>query len=387
LEDVELSSKGNYSRHFIILQEDEKGYSIGSDKFPTGYAKIEKKSDKCKISYYVQNLKNAQGAYCMVLICNEREEKKIINLGEITLDEYGRCDISNEYDARNIGDCKITINKIKGAAIVRFVDSKMITILSGFVNGNEIAGWKTYPLEVTKIDEESIVETVSQEQEVLEDEQTRTNGDDVAIFDEYEKSIEESKNTQDNEENTEEDNEDLQQDIDDTEEIEETQESEETQEIVNDDYKKFNRCSRDKYPKGKMGKFFIKLVEDFEEVKDFNPKLGKCRWYKIKQSDLADSVKMKDYNKYTVIYYPMLGYYAYINKYKHYLVGYKCNKEGYLKYIMYAIPGMKKRSDRPFDGKTGFVTWVPIDNGDESGMGYWLMFYDFKNSCVVIPVK
>ncbi|SHI03350.1 hypothetical protein [Clostridium grantii] len=384
-----MSSKGNYSRHFIILQEDEKGYSIGNDKFPTGYAKIEKKSDKCKISYYVQNLKNLEAPYYMVLICNEREEKKIINLGELKLDQYGRCDISNDYDARNIANCKITINKIKGAAIVRFVDSKMSTILSGFVNGNELEGWKAYPVETTKIEEENIVETFIEEKKVVEDEESRTSREkkeDVPVFDEYEKSIEESKKIQnDDDESDEEDSQSSEEIEDESEEIEETKESEDNDHLDMD--MDMDRCSKDNYPKGKMGKFFLEVVEGFEEVKDFNPKLGKCKWYKIKESDLSDSAKMKDYNKYTVAYYPMLGYYSYINKYKHYLLGYKCNKEGYLKYIIYAIPGMKKRSDRPFDGKTGFVTWVPIDNGDDSKMGYWLMFYDFKNSCVVIPVK
>ena len=44
-------------RNFIILQEDERGYSSSDDKALSGYAKVEAKGDKCKVSFYAQNLK------------------------------------------------------------------------------------------------------------------------------------------------------------------------------------------------------------------------------------------------------------------------------------------------------------------------------------------
>ena len=35
----------------------------------------------------------------------------------------------------------------------------------------------------------------------------------------------------------------------------------------------------------------------------------------------------------------MLNYYPYISKAGHFLLGYKCNRNGEMKYIVYAIPG------------------------------------------------
>lgn len=86
----------------------------------------------------------------------------------------------------------------------------------------------------------------------------------------------------------------------------------------------------------------------------------------------------------TLAYYPMLNYYPYISKKGHFLLGYKCNKDGEMQYIIYAIPGSKEKNDQPYGGRTGFVTWT---NDSNNGQGYWLMFYDFKNSSIVIPAR
>lgn len=46
-------------RNFIILQQDEKINLESTEKALSGYAKVEAKGDKCKISFYAQNLKPA----------------------------------------------------------------------------------------------------------------------------------------------------------------------------------------------------------------------------------------------------------------------------------------------------------------------------------------
>ena len=136
--------------------------------------------------------------------------------------------------------------------------------------------------------------------------------------------------------------------------------------------------------KNAMNNFFKEIVNDFEEVEGFND-IRNCKWYKVKIYQLEDMYCMNDYKKYTVIYYPMICYYPYISKYKHCMIGHKHDKDGNLKYIVYAIPGNKSEEEQPYGGKTGFVTWMP--NKEKTDYGYWLMFYDFKNSTVVVPVK
>lgn len=172
-----MAQKKNYSRYFIILEEDEKGYSLGVDKSASGYVKLENKNGKSKISYYVQNIKKQSSPYHMVLICNKKGSKDIIKIGEMNIDEYGRADICYEYPVDNIGNCGINADKISGAAIVKFIDSNIISVMSGF-STTDIPTWKSF----------SIVENKERKKESVKEEK-----DNKTIFDKYEETIEEIK--------------------------------------------------------------------------------------------------------------------------------------------------------------------------------------------------
>ena len=135
---------------------------------------------------------------------------------------------------------------------------------------------------------------------------------------------------------------------------------------------------------GEVGQYFEKLAEDFEPYNGSLADINYCKLYKINVNSMEDLSDESNYNQYTLAYYPMLNYYPYISKEGHFLLGYKCNGNGEMKYIVYAIPGSKEKSDQPYGGRTGFVTWT---SDNKNGRGYWLMFYDFKNSSIVIPTK
>ena len=137
--------------------------------------------------------------------------------------------------------------------------------------------------------------------------------------------------------------------------------------------------------RGGIGEFFEGLVQGFEEVKGKIKELKYCKWFKIPVRDIEDMCDASNYDRYSIIYYPMLNYYPYIKKHRHFMLGYKCDSRGELKYLVYAIPGRRDRDDQPYGGKSGFVTWCRAKDSDE--MGYWLMFYDYKNSTIVVPSK
>lgn len=421
-----MTPKKSYSRYFIILQEDEKGYSLDSDKIPSGYAKLEMKNNKCKISYYVQNLRKEKQPYYMILICGKKDVNKIIKLGKLNIDDYGRVDISHEYDMENIADTGISAEKIIGAAIVKFLDTNVISIMSGFSTSDKPNEWKNYKLADSS----------------KEKKETRTD-DVINEFDEYEQTIELIKIKGDEKTDEVAENSELQKKLDEeidvkqraifenVEEVEEVEirekvenvevleilekveklESVETQdrleekiEVVepedgfdlnrhkNKKEHKESDCSDNKnnedkedYPKGSIGEFFKGAAQGFEEVPNFTKELKWCKWYKVPVGSLDDLYDLSDYNKYAVAYYPMIGYYPYIRNCKSYMLGYKCDSSGKMKYIVYAIPGTKAKAHQPYGGKTGFVTWISDKDDDE--MGHWLMFYDFKNSTIVVPFK
>lgn len=141
------------------------------------------------------------------------------------------------------------------------------------------------------------------------------------------------------------------------------------------------------YPTGNVGKFFKEALKDFDKMKNFAPEIKNTKWYRVNVNDLDSILDDDDHNKYTIAYYPMISYYPYFCRYKHYVIGLKHDENGRMKYLIYGVPGIKDKYSQPLDGKTGFVIWVPIAKDSNEDIGYWLMFYDFRNSTVLIPEK
>ncbi|MFL0266557.1 hypothetical protein [Candidatus Clostridium radicumherbarum] len=417
-----MTQKKSYSRYFIILQEDEKGYALGSDKLPSGYAKLEIKNDKCKVSYYVQNLKKESTPYFMVLVCNKKDVKKIIRIGEMNIDEYGRTEVSYEYPVDNVANCNIGVDKVVGAAIVRFMNTNLISVMSGFTS-TDIPEWKGFEItedENKKHEERVDIKPIELEKPVETLKPVETETEKENIFEEYEKKIEEAKKNEeepireilDSEEEINvfpEEQEQIDEDVINNEEEEypllnedeyyNNEDLRNKKKNVQDKYevkieigyeeKKKQNEQKDTYFSGEMGSFFRNLVSDFEELEGYFHEIKRCKWYKVPVNRPEDMHRSSDYNKNTIVYNPMMNYYPYIGKHKHYLMGYKFDKDNNMKYFVYGIPGTKARSDQPFGGKSGFVTWVPLVpyEENENSMGYWLMFYDFNNSTIVIPVR
>ena len=150
------------------------------------------------------------------------------------------------------------------------------------------------------------------------------------------------------------------------------------------DIKENVNTSKDFAMNGSVGEYFEKIARGFDVYEDKLNDINNCKWYRVNVDSIDDLCNESNYNKYTLAYYPMRNYYPYISKNNHFLLGYKCDTEGELQYIVYGIPGSKDKEDQPYGGKTGFVTWT---NSNNRSQGYWLMFYDFKNSSIVIPMK
>lgn len=366
-----MSSKKSYSRYFIILQEDEKGHSISTDKQPSGYTKIETKNDKCKVSFYVQNVKKDHSQCYMVIVCNKKDTKKLINLGPLNIDENGRADVSYECHIDNIGGATMGVDKVGGAAIIKFTAGKPSFILSGFSSTEIPDGWKQYNMiEGKKTEESKIVE----KKEEIKKEDKKEEKKEVKEVKSEESNIKE-KNNMNGDCECKGDN--------------KCTKNKEFDEYEREIEKTKNAMNKEEFPKGSVGEFFQVVLEGFEEVKNIAPELKMCKWYKIPIKDLDVMCNISNYNKYTIVYYPMINYYPYIKKSGYYMLGLKCDNDGQLKYLVYAIPGTRDKADQPYGGKSGFVTWIPetIEDGKESEAGYWMMFYDFRNSIIVVPMK
>ncbi|MCM1989891.1 hypothetical protein [Oceanirhabdus seepicola] len=383
-----MAPKKNYSRYFIILQEDEKGFSLDTEKSPSGYVKLEKKNNKCKISYYAQNLSMEKQPYHLILVCNKKDVKSLLPITKVMVDEHGRIDLVNEYDMDDIANMHIGMDKIIGAAIAKIVDGNVVSIMAGFTSAEIPKEWKNYSIMKDKREEET------EEQNIYEQYEENIGNDDSAHSDSVKADRENN-----HKENNHKENDDIENEHKENDDIENDNNK-------NNDIRSRDKCKTDKkqddymcesinelskqlnkeeFPLGMIGDFFKSLVECFEKEEDITKELKYCNWYSVKISSIDDMYDMSDYDRYAVIYHPMMMYYAYIQKYNHFCVGYKCNEKGKLQYIIYGVPGDKAKEEQPFGGKTGYVTWVSTENKPNNG--YWLMFYDVRNSTVVVPVK
>lgn len=429
-----MTHKKTYSRIFIILQEMKKNLGISSDKIPNGYVKLEIKNTKCKICFYVQNLKPMAKDYKMLLLSGDKNDGKAIDLGKAKIDSNGKCEINIEKSMDNLANNDISIDKIIGAAIAIVDGGKIDGVMCGFSIKDIPEDWTKYKL-VKEDDDYNTQEKPKEIKEIEKSKETKKK-EEVKEYKEAEKKEEckgEKEINQCNEEKEvycdDRKHEKQQDEIYSTDDIINPQnslqelEQEETQEekagIGNEANQTMEKSSKtessntmknntksnamdfdgyeetikgnlkNSFFRGASGEFFEYLVSGLEEVKDVMPEIKKCKWYKIRVKTLDDLYYITDYRKYSMIYYPMVNNYPYICKYGHYLFGYKLDENDNLKYMLYAVPGTKHPYDQPYGGKTGYVMWLPMEKGKEGEKdpGYWIMFYDFKDATVCVPAK
>ena len=370
-------------RNFIILQEDEKKHTTSSDKVLSGYAKIEAKSEKCKITFYAQNL-SKDDKYSIVLICYKKDVKQIVQIGSLDVSEIGKGEACKEYYINNIAGLDLSYEKISGAGICKHTESGLSFIMYGFMNGENVEDdWKKCKVvKATEAAEKKPQEEKKPEKKPQEEKKPEKKCDcekdskDHA----YKKKDEEKKKDECNvgKSHKEKDCMDYcDKDHDHDNRFDQYEKSIEANKDFDIDPYDFNL-------RGKVGDFFEDIAKGFEEVKNKFKEIKYCKWFKVKVKNIDDLCDVSNYNKYTIAFYPMLNYYPYIKKYGYFIFGYKCDSKGNLKYIVYGIPGKKDVDEQPYMGKTGFVTWVKGNKEDE---GCWLMFYDYKKSTVVVPTK
>lgn len=414
-----MASNNRLYRNFVILQEDERGYSNSSDKTLSGYSKIEAKGDKCKISFYAQNLKKDNENYYMMIVCCKKDMKQIVNLGPIEVTDTGKAEATKEYNVSNIGGLDIQFDKISGTAIAKFKDGIPIFVMCGFLNGQQpTENWKNYTVVKAKEVRLRATEKVAEKEhkkeprkpelkvekskdKAIENHVVEAKVNEDIILEKTER-IEEEKEEAVKEATKEATKEAIKEVVEEVVEVKEVQEVENVEEARRryfqrenlrgkfEDYEDEIEASKEFDPvsgkiRGSIGEYFESIVEGFDRDYDSIDELKYTKWYKIPVHDLHEMCNMSNYNKYTLAYYPMLNYYPYIKKYGYFMLGYKCDSQGNLKHIIYAIPGKKDKDEQPYDGRTGFVTWVSLNGKDRDGC--WLMFYDFKNSTVVVPMQ
>ena len=345
-----MASNNRLYRNFVILQEDERGYSNSSDKTLSGYSKIEAKGDKCKISFYAQNLKKDNDNYYMMIICCKKDMKQIVNLGPIEVTDTGKAEATKEYNVSNIGGLDIQFDKISGTAIAKVKDGIPVFVMCGFLNGQQPSeNWKNYTVIKAKEVRARAIEKVAEKEHKKEPRKPEIKMEkpkDKAIENTVvEAEIVEEPIVEKTERVEEEDSKEVievESEVEVEAEVESLKEAKEKyfrRENLRgkfEDYEDEIEASKEFDPvsskiRGSIGEYFESIVEGFDRDYDSIDELKYTKWYKIPVHDLHEMCNMSNYNKYTLAYYPMLNYYPYIKKYGYFMLGYKCDSQGNLK--------------------------------------------------------
>lgn len=294
-----MASNNRLYRNFVILQEDERGYSNSSDKSLSGYSKIEAKGDKCKISFYAQNLKKDSDSYYMMIICCKKDMKQIINLAPIEVSETGKAEATKEYNISNIGGLDIQFDKISGTAIAKIKDGIPIFVMCGFLNGQQPSeNWKNYTLVKAKEVRVRATEKVAEKEHKKD-----SRKPEIKIEKSKEKSKEKSAlEAKVVEETILENTERIEEAPKEVIEVEENQESENIKEDKEiyfqkenlrgkfEDYEDEIESNKEFDPingkiRGSIGEYFESIVEGFEKDYDSIDELKYTKWYKVAVQD------------------------------------------------------------------------------------------------------
>lgn len=364
----------NDKKKFIILQEDDKGFSFDNKK-PSGYIKIEIRDLKFKIFYYIQNINN-QNTYTLNLILNNDSKIEIISLGEVSVDSNGKIEVSYDFDE------SILDNVCGGAICFKNFKGDLKFPVSGFLPKKKVLNWKVSNFREVKNRyfkkddtlEKNSSKLINKEHENLcASKEDLNNSKENKDF--YEKYEEEIKNII---KDSKEDYNKAKEHIDALKKL-----------LIKDDgkIKKMLKSSfqdldnRSDYINSDYNyKFFFNVLSEFEEVNSLS--YDGYVFFRVNIDKFSSLKEMKhvDNLKYAIVYYPMISMYPYFKDKGYFLVGinYDCNnKISNLVYGVEVLDGMENVF--PYDGDTGFNKYF---YDYENSKGYHIMEYDYKE-CVV----
>lgn len=408
------------NKKFIILQEDDKGYSFKNNK-PSGYTKIEYKESKLKIFYYIQNLNN-ENTYSLSLIIKNESKVDIISIADVKPDENGKIDVSYEFD-------ETLLESLHGSTVCfKDIKGEVKYPLSGFLGKKKVFNWKinqfrliknkifrkeNFTFEVKndisnkKIDkkyneivceddkncENEIIEEDNKIDECLHvcddnnferneidrgkiimDRYKNLHSFDISkdfknknIYHEYEDEIKKCKDEIENNLS------DAKYHID------------SLRKFMLKDNGKIEKMLRSLIPNSFQNrdieydynyKFFLNILSEYEEMNYLNQE--NYRFFKVFINDFSQMQNMRkiDNTKYAITYYPMLFMYPYFKDRGYFIIGINCDGKN-VSNLVYGIEDDfdNDTSGLPYDGETGFNKYI---YDYKNSKRYVIMEYDYK---------
>ncbi len=377
-----MSEDFKYKRKFIILKDEMT--NITGIK-PKGYVRIEVRGNR---SYILLNVDNGESNQVYKFFLIGKRNDKIVEayLGRIFTNEKGKGQIKVDFNSRDIGNTRLSLENFTALVIRRNLN----ILLSGYIDQNDGLLAKY----IVELQNEKEVETETEVVEEIESDK----GDSTEEIEEREdlKKLEELVPEELKEEETmEEIKEEIMEEIEE-EKIEEIIEETEddikdftnTEEIPKYNYENIDYIRKMDY-KSRLNNYVMSILKFFPYVDPFCVQLKGYDWWRIEYDGTHSYRGFLPFSSYLMnmsYNYPFVSNtispISLMKKYNHYIFGMYKEYEDVI-YYLYGIPGQFISAEHPYKGISGFNTWF---EGKE-GYGYWLIYIEPITGKVAFPLN
>ncbi|SNS45190.1 hypothetical protein SAMN05446037_101087 [Anaerovirgula multivorans] len=433
--------KRRYRRYFVILEEEDKGFSNSKSEGTKGYGKIEVRNEQGTLSLYCQNLKKLEEkkeSYRLYLIqTKDTLEPTIVDIGPIKLENNGKGEVIWQFNAENVKGFKKSIEDFDTLALVVETleeSQRVIAPLVGYIH-KEKSNWK--PLLQKKL----FITTKGKEEKVLEQPKEKSEEKPeeklIKVDEKIEKPVEskgslpkeekpvESKGSLPKEERVVEPKKSLSKEekvVEPKESLPKEEKVVEPKESLSKEEKpveqekdkeikeKLEKKTED-HPAGSysfqqdyeeihpLQKYIENTLKVFPRVEPFDTNLKNYEWWQISYNIqtiyraympfISHIEMMISPYYYHYPYYSSSEYQRQFCRYQHYIFGVCYDEKRKAKYYVYGIPGKRIGIEQPYKGTTGFVYWRAshYEQFKQEDFGYWLMHINAETGKVEKPLE
>lgn len=142
-----------------------------------------------------------------------------------------------------------------------------------------------------------------------------------------------------------------------------------------------------------IANYAMNILKFFDRVNPFREALEGYKWWEI-EYDSKNIYRgfLPFYNYLVNMYYPypfmtkVTTCQSLIKRHNHYIFG-VVEGQNEVQYYVYGVPGRFTREDQPYNGATGFTTWLRDKEKNKEDMGYWLIYIDALSGKIVTPLN
>lgn len=388
-----------FLRKFIILSKQ-------SSKDLKSHVKLEVRGVKGKISLSLEGAQLKEDVtYKLYSATSEQKGFKEVSLGTIDVNKSGRGKLDLNFNSNSVGQSEIDISDFN-TLIIKEENSKennQEVILAGYIHKDDDSIAKVISANKSQATSQMKpqIENKVSDKESEKTQETEKINEVISEETEDNKKTEVLKQVKETTEFRDQSKMKTQKDIIEPEvikkgkiEVEEVKNKIKNKSNIEQELEDLEARKEEKYSSKNYSdqiiSYTLDILKIFKEIKPFKIEDESYRWWQI------DYDKMNSHRGFLPYYSYILnppyssshrGRYTtcqnQIQKYNRYLFGVAENN-GQITHYIYGIPGRYEKSEHPYGGSTGFVTW--LEDKSRTGSGYWLSYIDAYTGNVVRPL-